>query len=59
MIARTKESRPSLGTTALLTHFDGHLVRADGRRRALAGDDVRYGGLYDLIGISPDTTRIA
>ena len=29
-------------------------VMADGRLRALAGGDVRYGGLYDLLGISWD-----
>ena len=27
---------------------------ADGRLRALAGGDVRYGGLYHLLGISRD-----
>jgi hypothetical protein len=36
------------------THFDGYLVMADGRLRALAGGDARYGGLYDLLGISRD-----
>jgi hypothetical protein len=34
------------------THFDGYQVLKDGRLRALAGGDVRYGGLYDLLGIS-------
>jgi hypothetical protein len=33
------------------THFDGYLVMADGRLRALAGGDARYGGLYNLVGI--------
>ena len=39
------------------THFDGYLVRTvDGRPRlqALAGGDVRYGGLYDLLGVGSD-----
>ncbi len=36
------------------THFDGYLVMADGRLRALAGGDARFGGLYDLLGISRD-----
>jgi hypothetical protein len=32
-------------------HFDGYLVMADGRLRALAGGDARFGGLYDLLGV--------
>jgi hypothetical protein len=36
------------------THFDGYLVMADGRLRALAGGDVRFGGLYDLLGLGRD-----
>ena len=36
------------------THFDGYLIMADGRLRALAGGDVRFGGLYDLLGIGRD-----
>lgn len=36
------------------THFDGYLVMADGRLQALAGADVRFGGLYDLLGLSRD-----
>jgi hypothetical protein len=39
------------------THFDGYLIRTDeGRLRlqALAGGDVRYGGLYDLLGVGRD-----
>jgi len=36
------------------THFDGYLVMADGRLQALAGGDVRFGGLYDLLGLSRD-----
>ena len=39
------------------THFDGYLIRTvEGRPRlqALVGGDVRYGGLYDLLGVSRD-----
>ncbi len=42
------------GRQPLWTHFDGYLVMADGRLRALAGGDVRHGGLYDLLGIGRD-----
>jgi hypothetical protein len=42
------------GRQPFWTHFDGYLVMADGRLRALAGGDVRYGGLYDLLGIGRD-----
>jgi hypothetical protein len=42
------------GRQPFWTHFDGYLVMADGRLRALAGGDVRYGGLYDLVGVSRD-----
>jgi hypothetical protein len=42
------------GRQPFWTHSDGYLVMADGRLRALAGGDVRYGGLYDLLGISRD-----
>jgi hypothetical protein len=44
----------SWGRRPFWTHFDGYLVMADGRLRALAGGDVRHGGLYDLLGISRD-----
>ena len=33
------------------THFDGYQVLRDGALRALAGGDVRYGGLNDLVSI--------
>jgi hypothetical protein len=33
-------------------HFDGYMVMKNGELEALAGGDVRYGGLYDLVGIS-------
>jgi len=39
------------------THFDGYLIRTvEGRLRlqALVGGDARYGGLYDLLGVSRD-----
>jgi hypothetical protein len=40
------------GRQPFWTHFDGYLVMADGRLRALAGGDARFGGLYDLVGLS-------
>ena len=42
------------GRQPFWTHFDGYLVMADGRLRALAGGDARFGGLYDLVGLSRD-----
>jgi hypothetical protein len=42
------------GRQPMWTHFDGYLVMADGRLRALAGGDARFGGLYDLLGIGRD-----
>ena len=39
------------------THFDGYLIRTvEGRLRlqALVGGDVRYGGLYDHLGVGRD-----
>jgi len=39
------------GEKKLWTHFDGYMVLADGRLWALAGGDVRYGGIYDMVGI--------
>jgi hypothetical protein len=56
------------GRQPFWTHFDGYLVRTIAgqvRLQALAGGDVRYGGLYDLLGVgrdySPDRllTRLA
>ena len=38
----------------LWTHFDGYLVMADGRLRALAGGNARFGRLYDRLGLSRD-----
>ena len=45
------------GRKPFWTHFDGYLIRLhDGQLRlqALAGADVRYGGLYDILGVSRD-----
>ena len=42
------------GRQPFWTHFDGYLVMADGRLRALAGSNVQFGGLYDLLGLSRD-----
>jgi hypothetical protein len=42
------------GRRPFWTHFDGYLVMADGRLRALAGGDVRFGGLYDLMSHNRD-----
>jgi hypothetical protein len=42
------------GRQAFWTHFDGYLVMADGRLRALAGGEARYGGLFNLLGIGRD-----
>lgn len=40
------------GKQQIWTHFDGYMIMADGSHRALAGGDVRYGGIYDLLGLS-------
>jgi len=40
------------GAQKIWTHFDGYLVALDGTLRPLAGGDVRFGGLYDLLGLS-------
>jgi hypothetical protein len=45
------------GRQPLWTHFDGYLIRTvEGqvRLQALAGGDVRYGGIYDLLGVDRD-----
>lgn len=46
--------REQWGRQHFWTHFDGYIVMANGRLRALAGGDVRHGGLYDLLGVGPD-----
>lgn len=45
------------GRQRLWTHFDGYQMLKDGRLRALAGGDARYGGLYDLLGLSRTDER--
>jgi hypothetical protein len=42
------------GRQPFWTHFDGYLVMADGRLRALAGGEARFGGPFNLLGISRD-----
>ena len=45
------------GRQPFWTHFDGYLIRTvEGqvRLQALAGGDVRYGGLYDLLAVGRD-----
>lgn len=39
------------------THFDGYQVMGGNRLRALAGGDGRFGGLSDLVSISPSDAR--
>jgi len=39
------------------THFDGYQVMAGNRLRALVGGDGRFGGVYDLVSISPSDAR--
>lgn len=46
--------REQWGRQPFWTHFDGYIVMANGRLRALAGGDVRHGGLYDLLGVGSD-----
>lgn len=48
------------GRQPLWTHFDGYMVKRNGKLQALAGGDARFGGLFDLVGISReyDSDRI-
>lgn len=39
------------------THFDGYQIMAGNRLRALVGGDGRFGGLNDLVSISPTDAR--
>jgi len=39
------------GRQPIWTHLDGHMITPDRRFLALAGGDVRYGGIYDLVGV--------
>ncbi len=40
------------GTEEIWTHFDGYMLSGEGKMHALAGGDVRFGGIYDMVGIS-------
>lgn len=42
------------GQEKIWTHFDGYLVMMDGALHPLAGGDVRFGGIYDLLGLPRD-----
>ena len=42
----------SWGSQEIWTHFDGYMLTANGKMQALAGGDVRFGGIYDMLGIS-------
>jgi hypothetical protein len=44
-------TREGWGRQDVWTHFDGYIVMANGRLRALAGGDARFGGLYNMLGI--------
>lgn len=48
------------GGREIWTHFDGYMLTADGRMSALAGGDVRFGGIFDMVGIGRnyETDRI-
>ncbi len=48
------------GEQQIWTHLDGYQVMRDRKLRALAGGDVRFGGVYDLvsIGVNYETERI-
>lgn len=48
------------GKQQLWTHFDGYMVRPGGKVLALAGGDVRFGGIYDMVGVGRnyDSDRI-
>src|SRR5262245_29072377 len=45
------------GKWSCWTHFDGYQVMAGNRLRALVGGDGRFGGLNDLVSISPSDAR--
>ncbi|MCM0084186.1 hypothetical protein L4X63_21620 [Geomonas sp. Red32] len=42
------------GSQEIWTHFDGYMLGSDGKLRALAGGDVRFGGIYDMVCIGPN-----
>jgi len=50
---RLGESR-GWGQQEIWTHFDGYMILRSGRLKALAGGDVRFGGIYDLVSIGRD-----
>jgi len=50
-------TRRGWGQQEYWTHFDGYQVLRDGKLRALAGGDVRFGGLYDVCSIARDDER--
>lgn len=56
LYARFGHSR-GLGKWPHWTHFDGYQLMAGNRLPALAGGDGRFGGLCDLVGISPIDAR--
>ncbi len=39
------------GQQPLWTHFDGYMIQRDGHRMAVAGGDIRFGGVFDMVGI--------
>jgi hypothetical protein len=39
------------GQQKIWTHFDGYMILKGGKLMALAGGDVRFGGVYDLVSI--------
>ncbi len=42
------------GTQESWTHFDGYMLMPEGRFMALAGGDVRLGGVFDLVAVGRD-----
>jgi hypothetical protein len=48
---------PGFGKWPHWTHFDGYQVMGGNRLRALVGGDGRFGGLNDLVSISPSDAR--
>ena len=42
------------GQQPLWTHFDGYMLLPDRKLMALAGGDVRFGGIFDMVGIGRD-----
>ena len=41
------------GEQEIWTHFDGYWVREGGKLQPLAGGDKRFGGVHDIISVSP------